>query len=126
MSPYLLGIIGATALLLFVIYMLRRGVLREKFAFLWLITASALLVMAVFPDLTEAAARAVGVQLPVNLLFSMFALLMLLVSVQFSFEISRLEGRTRRLAEEVALLRAERETPPGGEPIEGDGSPTAS
>jgi len=33
-----------------------------------------------------------------------------LVSVQFSFELSRHEGRIRRLAEEVALLREQLES----------------
>jgi len=32
------------------------------------------------------------------------------VSVQFSFELSRHEGRIRRLAEEVALLREQLES----------------
>ena len=49
--------------------------------------------------------RAVGVQVPANLLFFLTAVLLLLVSVQLSYEVSRLEARTRRLAEEIALLR---------------------
>jgi len=39
---------------------------------------------------------------------------LLLVCVYFSFELSRLEERTRILAEELAILRAEQETD-GGE-----------
>jgi len=31
------------------------------------------------------------------------------VSVQLSYEVSRVEGRTRRLAEEIALIRRELE-----------------
>jgi hypothetical protein len=46
-----------------------------------------------------------GVAVPANLLFFMSGILLLLVSVQLSYEVSRLEARTRRLAEEVALLR---------------------
>lgn len=47
-----------------------------------------------------------GVQVPANLLFFLTAVVLLLVSVQMSYEVSRLEVKTRRLAEEVALLRA--------------------
>jgi hypothetical protein len=47
----------------------------------------------------------VGVQVPSNLLFMMSALLLLVVSVQLSNEVSRVEARTRRLAEEIALLK---------------------
>jgi cell division protein ZapA (FtsZ GTPase activity inhibitor) len=42
---------------------------------------------------------------PVNLLFFVTMVLLILVSVQLSFELSRHEGRIRRLAEEVALLQ---------------------
>jgi hypothetical protein len=39
------------------------------------------------------------------------------VCVQFSWEISRLEERTRVLAEEVALLRSEQESGRGGSEV---------
>jgi hypothetical protein len=41
---------------------------------------------------------------PVNLLFFVTVVLLILVSVQLSYELSRHEARIRRLAEEVALL----------------------
>jgi hypothetical protein len=45
-----------------------------------------------------------GVAQPVNLLFFVTIVLLVLVSVQLSYELSRHEARIRRLAEEVALL----------------------
>lgn len=105
LDAYWLGIGASLLVLLFVFYLLRRGVLREKFAVFWLLVAVALIVMAVFPSLVAAAAQLLGVQVPANLLFFLTAVLLLLVSVQLSYEISRLEAKTRRLAEELALLR---------------------
>ena len=61
--------------------------------------------MAAFPRLVQWLADVAGVQVPANLLFFLTAILLLLVSVQLSYEVSRLEVRTRRLAEEIALLR---------------------
>lgn len=104
MYTYALGILAALATLVFVVELLRRGILREKFAVLWLMVAVAVLVMAVFPQVVVAAAGLVGVQVPANLLFFLTAVVLLLVSVQLSYEVSRLEARTRRLAEEIALL----------------------
>lgn len=49
LDPYLLGIGASIIVLLFVFDLLRRGVLREKFAALWLVVAAALVIMAVFP-----------------------------------------------------------------------------
>jgi hypothetical protein len=105
--PSLLGLGAAIITTLFVVELLRRGILREKFAALWLVVSAGVLVMAAFPRLVSWFAEAVGVQVPANLLFFLTAVLLLLVSVQLSYEVSRLEARTRRLAEEVALLREE-------------------
>lgn len=105
--PSLLGLIAAIVTTLFVVELLRRGILREKFAVLWLVVSVAVLVMALFPRLLSWLAEALGVQVPANLLFFLTAVVLLLVSVQLSYEVSRLEARTRRLAEEVALVREE-------------------
>jgi hypothetical protein len=102
---YVLGIVAALATTGFVLELLRRGILREKFAGLWLVVSLMLLVLAVFPALLAWGASLVGIAVPANLLFFLAAVLLLLVSVQLSYEVSRLEGRTRRLAEELALLR---------------------
>jgi hypothetical protein len=103
--PSVLGLSAALVTTVFVVELLRRGILREKFAALWLVVSVAVLGMAAFPRVVSWLARAVGVQVPANLLFFLTAILLLLVSVQLSYEVSRLEARTRRLAEEIALLR---------------------
>lgn len=115
MDQYFLGVIASITVLLFVFTMLRRGVLREKYAVLWLVTAVALVVMALFPQVVVSFAAIVGVQIPANLLFFLMGVLLLLVSVQLSYELSRLEGKTRRLAEELALLqqKVESQSAPG-------------
>lgn len=107
MTTYVLGVLAALLTVGFILELLRRGILREKFAALWLFVSAVVLVFAVFPQLLVGISRLMGVQVPSNLLFLMAAVLLLLVSVQLSYEISRAEGRTRRLAEEVALLQHE-------------------
>jgi hypothetical protein len=102
--PSLLGLGAALVTTLFVVELLRRGILREKFAALWLVVSVGVLVMAGFPQIVSWLAVKLGVQVPANLLFFLTAVLLLLVSVQLSYEVSRLEARTPRLAEEVALL----------------------
>lgn len=104
---YLLGVAAALGTLLFVIELLRRGILRERFAVLWLLVGVGLLVLAVFPSVLEWAAGVVGVEVPSNLLFVAGGLLLLIVSVQLSWEVSVADARIRRLAEELALLRSD-------------------
>lgn len=104
---YVLGIVAALLTSGFILVMLRRGYLREKFAGLWLAVGALLLMLAVFPGILTWAADLVGVEVPSNLLFLFAAILLLLVGVQLSYEVGRLDTRTQRLAEEVALLRAD-------------------
>jgi hypothetical protein len=104
-TAYTLGLIGAAVTLLVVFEMLRRRMLREKYAVLWVFLAVLIAVVAVFPGLLAAAARLTGVQVPANLLFFVASLVLLAVNVQLSTEICRLEDRTRALAEELAMVR---------------------
>jgi hypothetical protein len=69
--------------------------------------SGAALFFAVFPGALEWLSGVLGVAQPVNLLFFVTVVLLVLVSVQLSYELSRHEMRIRRLAEEVALLRDE-------------------
>lgn len=102
-----MGVAAALIMGAFVAELLRRGILRERFAALWLVVTVMLTVGALFPNLLERTATALGFQIPANLLFFAAILLLLLVAVQLSFEVSRLEQRTRRLAEDLALLAHE-------------------
>ncbi len=104
MSSQWLGLIGAIALAVFIGELLRRGILREKFAVLWLVVAVAALVVAAYPPILDALAGFLGFAVPANFLFLVSAGLLLTVSVQLSFEVSRLERNLSRLAEDHVLL----------------------
>lgn len=112
MSAYALGIAGAAITLTVLFEMLRRRVLREKYVVFWLLLATLIAVVAVFPGVLREAADLTGVQVPANLLFFVASLVLLAVNIQHSAEVCRLEDRTRSLAEELALLRlrVDRET----------------
>lgn len=117
-STFTLGLIGGVLTLGVIFEMLRRQRLREKYAVIWVVVVLATLTLAIFPGLLTWAADMLGVQVPANLLFFGAIMLLLFISIQLSYEIGRLEERTRTLAEEVALLRLQHErhvskTPPG-------------
>jgi len=104
-STFTLGIIGGALTLIVLFEMLRRQRLREKYAVIWILVVGISVLLAVFPRLLTGAAALLGVQVPANLLFFGAIMLLLIISIQLSYEIGRLEERTRTLAEEVALLR---------------------
>jgi hypothetical protein len=103
----LLGIASAIIILITLFEMLRRHRLREKFALIWFLIAVSALVVAVVPGVLTKATELLGLNLPSNLLFFVASIVLLLLSLQHSYELGRLEERTRTLAEEVALLRLE-------------------
>jgi len=88
-----------------IVQLLRTRRLREKYATAWIAVAVVVVVVGVFPDLLFWLAARVGVQTPVNLLFALGGVVLLVVCIQFSVEITSLEAETRTLAEEIALLR---------------------
>ena len=106
-ANFVLGLIGSVFTLTLLFELLRRRHLREKYAVFWVIVAMATLVIAVFPMTLTAAADLVGVAVPANLLFFGAGMLLLGVSIHQSYEMGRLEDRTRTLAEEIGLLRLE-------------------
>ena len=108
-STFTLGIIGGVLTLVVLFEMLRRQRLREKYAVIWILVVAVTVLLAIFPGTLTAAANALGVQVPANLLFFGAIMLLLVISIQLSYEIGRLEERTRTLAEEVALLRLQQE-----------------
>lgn len=101
----ILGVAGSAAILLALFEMMRRHRLREKYALIWVLVAVGIITVAAFPSLLVRTSEALGLEVPVNLLFFSAAFVVLVLTLQHSSELGRLEERTRTLAEEIALLR---------------------
>ena len=109
----ILGISGSLIILVALFEMMRRNRLREKYALIWAVVALAVITVAAFPALLSNAAGAIGLAVPVNLLFFVASMVIMVITLQHSSELGRLEERTRTLAEEIALLRLELDTHEG-------------
>lgn len=105
----IVGIIIAVVTLVVIFVMLLRRHIREKYAALWLVIGIGMLVLSLFPGLLSWAAGIFGFEIPSNFLFAFTLLLLSGISLHLSWELSTLESETRRLAEEVAIGRAERQ-----------------
>lgn len=90
-----------------IVHMVRHRRLRAKYSVLWLSVGFALLMLAAAPGLLTWLADLLGVYYEPSLLFVGGIGFLSLVALHFSWEISRLEDRTRALAEDNALLRLE-------------------
>ena len=107
MSVMLGAVILAVAILALVLPLLLRRQLREKYAVIWLVIALAVLIVGAVPGLLDSLTRALGFQVPANLLFTVAILLLLAVTLHLSWEQSRAEEEIRHLAEEAAIANLE-------------------
>ncbi|GGM99942.1 hypothetical protein GCM10011609_42850 [Lentzea pudingi] len=105
MSAYVVAIIGSILILLGIMELLRRRQLSEKYAVLWLVVGVLLLILTIFPGLLGTVSVAAGIEVPSNLLFFTAIVFLIGVALHLSWELSRLEDETRKLAEDLAILR---------------------
>jgi hypothetical protein len=116
--------IGAIALSLVVLELVRRRRLQERYSMLWLVTCLVLVVLAAVPGLLNRIASAVGIIYPPNALFVAAFGFVLLVLLNFSIAVSRLSEQTSRLAQRLAML--EEQTRRSSTTVRSDPSPTCA
>jgi hypothetical protein len=97
------------AAVFFILRLVRARQVRAKYAFLWISVGAAMVLLAAAPSILDTTATWLGIAYPPAVLFVLALGLLLLVVIHFSWELSRLEERTRTLAEELALLHAKRQ-----------------
>ena len=93
----------SVVLLGFVLELVRRDMLKERYALFWLATSLFGLLVGIFPDVLVKFAVLVRFQLLTGL-FVMGFLFLLGIVLMFTVLISRLSEHNRALAQEVALL----------------------
>ena len=98
----------AVVMLSFIVTLVRRKQLAERYAVLWLVTALLILPVAVWPGLLDRVGKRLGVSDPPNLWLFLGLVFLSLVCIHLTWEVSRLEARTRAMAERIALLSDER------------------
>lgn len=108
MQPELWGTLTAVTVIVIVVRLVVRRRLLVKYAALWLTVSIALFILGAVPTLINSIADALGFAVPANLLFFAGFGLMLLVTLQLSVELTRIEARIQRLAEDHALANLSR------------------
>jgi hypothetical protein len=101
---------GAAVIVLTIFEMVRRRYIRGRFAVTWTAVGLVTTLMALAPGFLEWAARVTGVAVPLNLLFFIGFVGLLLILIQLTAEVGRLEKKLVRVAEESALQRLEAES----------------
>jgi hypothetical protein len=92
-------------LIVLVVELLRRSVLREKYAAYWALTALTFFLFAIDPSAPLKISKALGFETPSNFILGLFIGLLLVIAMQLSLEVGKLEDKIQTLAEESAISR---------------------
>jgi hypothetical protein len=101
----LVAIAVTAGLFALVFELVRRRRLMERYALLWLFASALLLGLAVWRDLLETLADAVGIYYAPSALFAVAFGFVLVLLLHFSLVISRLADNTKVLAQRVGYLQ---------------------
>jgi Uncharacterized conserved protein (DUF2304) len=107
MTPLRVSIFAAIAslvLLVVIFELIRSRRLQERYALLWLLTGTVILILSVWRDALRLFSDQVGIAYPPSALFVVGFLFILVVLLHYSTVLSELSERNIRLAQDLALL----------------------
>ncbi|MGZ5308263.1 MAG: DUF2304 domain-containing protein [Solirubrobacterales bacterium] len=116
------AIMVSSGVLLIVLELVRQRRLGERYALLWLVTGSVLLLLSAWSDLLDKVSDLLGVSNPTNALFGIAFGFVLLLLLHFSMTVSRLAEENKMLAQEAARLDQELRSRLGSPEERGSGS----
>ncbi len=100
----LVAVAAALVMLVIVLELVRRKRFLERYALLWLFSTVALLLLAIWRDLLEGVASAIGIVYPPSALFVVAFGFVLVLLLHFSLAVSKLADQSKLLAQRLALL----------------------
>jgi hypothetical protein len=101
----MVAIAGSLGILAFVVHLVIRGRLKPRYALLWLVASSLLVLVSVWRDLIDLTGEAMAVDYKPALLFLAADMFLMLIVLHLSVAVSTLSDQVRSLAQELALLR---------------------
>ena len=104
--------------LLLIARQVRRREMRASYLLIWTALTVVTIPLIAFPRSLDTISGWLGIFYPPATIFLMAIITLFLISIHFSRQVTRLDERTRVLAEELALLRVDAQSPPTA-PLEG-------
>jgi hypothetical protein len=121
MKPRFVALAVAVVLVVLIVELVRRRKLREEYSWLWLALSLAMLVLALWRGFLDFVTRLIGAVLSTSTLFFFAIVFLMLITIQFSVEISSLRTQVKNLAQQLAILQSTLdETTPSGHAEDGE------
>lgn len=96
--------LGLSCFLLMILQLLHRRSLHLRYALTWLFSSIVMLFAVLFPELPAFVARRIGIVEPVNAVFLLQGLFVMLILLSLTAIVSRLSERNKKLVQNMALL----------------------
>ena len=99
------ALLFSLSFLSYVLWQIKKGKLREEYAFIWILWTFVLMVLSVWRNGLDILARTFGVYSPPNLIFGGAIFAVLVYLLHLSLSVSKLQYQNKTLAQELALLK---------------------
>ncbi len=107
-----IAIVTALAFLAVLLRLILKGKLRAEYSFIWIFMGLVFLVFSLWRSALDLLAGFFGVYYAPSLIFMFFFFMIFIFLIHLSFINSRQHEQIKKLAQEIALLRAEKEHDP--------------
>ena len=99
------AILASILIMFIVLELVRRRKLREEYSWLWLLTGGVIILLVSWYDFLVLITRLIGAIAPTTTLFIFGLLFLMLISLYYSIQISKLSQQVREIAQQLAILR---------------------
>ncbi len=101
------AIVASVVIMLIVVELVRRRRLREEYSWLWLLTGAVIILLVVWYDLLVWVTHLIGAVVPTTTLFIFGLIFLMLISLHYSIQISKLSQQVKDMAQQLAFLRGQ-------------------
>jgi hypothetical protein len=101
------AIIASLLIMALVVELVRRRKLREEYSWLWLLTGGFIILLVVWYDLLVLITHLIGAIAPTTTLFIFGLIFLMLISLHYSIQISKLSHQVKEMAQQLTLLRGQ-------------------
>ncbi len=101
------AIVASILIMVIVVELVRRRRLREEYSWLWLLTGAVIILLVVWYDLLLFITHLIGAIAPTTTLFIFGLLFLMLISLHYSMQISKLSHQVKEMAQQLTLLKGQ-------------------
>jgi len=103
------AIIASLTIYVVIIYLVKKGKLREEYSWLWLLTGAVIILLVIWYDLLLFLTNLIGAVTPTTTIFIFGIVFLMFIALHFAIKISSLSDQVKNLAQKLSLHEAEKE-----------------